>query len=315
MPNPSVPDAPVPGATMRDRFGQVGSALLDEDPRAVVVLADISVDRFAAAARRNPGRVVNVGIREQLLVSVAAGFALTGMRPILHTYAPFAVERAFEQLKIDLCHQDVGAVVVTIGASHDWAAGGRTHHAPGDVALLDTLPGWTVYVPGHPDEVEPVLRAALAAPGRVYVRLSERGNAAARPVSGSLEVVRRAAGASAPVVVAVGPLVDAALEAVADLGVDVTVAWTGQPRPFDGAGLRALVGSGAVADVVLVEPYLAGTSAAQVAAALRDVPHRLLALGVPPVELRRYGGAAEHEAAYGLDAAGLRASIGAFLHR
>jgi transketolase len=115
------------------------------------------------------------------------------------------------------------------------------------------------------------------------------------------------------VVLVVGPLLDAALAAVADL--DVTVAWTGQPRPFDGAGLRALVGSAATADVVLVEPYLAGTSAAHVAAALRDVPHRLLALGVAPTELRRYGTAAEHEAAYGLDAAGLRASITAFLSR
>jgi transketolase len=57
---------------------------------------------------------------------------------------------------------------------------------------------------------------------------------------------------------------------------------------------------------VLVEPYLAGTSAAEVAAALADRRHRLLSLGVANVELRRYGRGEEHRAAHGLDAAGIR---------
>jgi transketolase len=62
-------------------------------------------------------------------------------------------------------------------------------------------------------------------------------------------------------------------------------------------------------DVVLVEPYLAGTSAAEVSAALVDRPHRLLSLGVANVELRRYGSGREHRAAHGLDAAGIRRSL------
>ena len=65
--------------------------------------------------------------------------------------------------------------------------------------------------------------------------------------------------------------------------------------------------------MVLVEPWLSGTSARVVAEALQDVPHRLLALGVPRRELRRYGSPAEHAAAYGLDPAGLRSSIAAFV--
>jgi transketolase len=66
---------------------------------------------------------------------------------------------------------------------------------------------------------------------------------------------------------------------------------------------------------VLVEPYLAGTSAAEVSAALVDRPHRLLALGIESPELRRYGTPAEHRAAHGLDAGGIRRSLERFEQR
>ena len=81
------------------------------------------------------------------------------MRPVVHTYAPFLVERPYEQLKLDLGHNDLGAVLVSIGGSFDASASGRTHQAPEDVAIVAALPGWTIEVPGHADEVEPAFRA------------------------------------------------------------------------------------------------------------------------------------------------------------
>jgi transketolase len=239
---------------------------------------------------------------------VGGGLALAGMRPIVHTYAPFLVERAYEQVKLDLAHQGVHAVLVSIGASYDAARAGRTHQAPEDVILLDSVPGFSVVVPGHPAEVEALLRGAVGAldAGSTYLRLSTEANLEARPVSASLQAVRSGRRA---VVVAVGPMLSPVLEAVADL--DVTVAYATTVRPFDAAGLRAAeAGSGAV---VLVEPYLAGTSAHAVASALTSRPHRLLSLGVPRTELRQYGTPADHASAYGLDAAGIRRSVTGFL--
>ncbi|MFG3002447.1 transketolase family protein [Streptomyces calvus] len=295
--------------TMRDRFAPVVTRLLDEDPRVAVVLAEIGADGFAEARRRHPDRVVNVGIREQLLVGAAAGMALTGLRPVVHTFASFLVERPFEQVKLDLGHQGVGAVLVSAAASFDWPAGGYTHMAPGDVALLDTLDGWTVHVPGHPDEAGTLLRQAVAAgDDKVYVRLSTQSNARGLPVDGQRFVTVREGRSGT--VVAVGTTLDAVLDATE--GLDVTVLYAATVRPFDGAGLRRAT-EAAGTDVVLVEPYLAGTSTAAVNDALADVPHRVLGLGVGRAELRRYGRVDEHVAAHGLDARSLRARITGFV--
>lgn len=295
--------------TMRDRFAPVVTRLLDEDPRVAVVLAEIGADGFAEARRRHPDRVVNVGIREQLLVGAAAGMALTGLRPVVHTFASFLVERPFEQVKLDLGHQGAGAVLVSAAASFDWPAGGYTHMAPGDVALLDTLDGWTVHVPGHPDEAETLLRQAVAAgDDKVYVRLSTQSNRRGLPVDGErFHTVREGRSGT---VVAVGPVLDAVLDATEHL--DVTVLYATTVRPFDAAGLRRATGT-AGTDVVLVEPYLAGTSTSAANDALADVPHRVLGLGVGRAELRRYGQVGEHVAAHGLDARSLRARIGGFV--
>jgi transketolase len=195
---------------MRTVFAETTMALLDEDPLAAVVLAEISADMFAKAAARHPDRVLNVGIREQLMVSVGGGLALAGLRPIVHTYAPFLLERAFEQVKLDLAHQGGHAVLVSIGASYDAARAGRTHQAPEDVALVDSVPGFSVVVPGHPDEVRALLRGAVGTldAGSTYLRLSTETNREALPVWPGLQVVRSGQRA---VVVAVGPVLDSVL--------------------------------------------------------------------------------------------------------
>jgi transketolase len=292
--------------TMRERFAAVTSRLLAEQPRLAVVLADIGADSFEPARKRYPDRVINLGIREQLLISVTGGLALAGLRPVAHTFASFLVERPFEQIKLDLNHQGAGAVLVSAGASADFADNGRTHQSPGDVALLGALPGWTVHVPGHPDEAERQLRAAATGRDLVYVRLSTAANTvplAAAP--GQLTVLRTGRRGT---VLAVGPLADPVLDAT--LGLDVTVLYAATIRPLDTATLRGTLGEAAV---VLAEPYLAGTSVPAVSDALRDIPHRILGLGVGRAELRRYGTPAEHQAAHGLDARSLRESVTRFL--
>jgi transketolase len=288
----------------RTQFGRTASELLDEDLSTALVYAEISARFFGAAERAHPDRVVNVGIREQLLVNVGAGMALTGLRPVVHTFGTFLVERAFEQVKLGFAHQGVGGVLVGVGGSFDASQSGRTHQAPGDVVLMDSLPEVTIHAPGTAAETDQVIRRAVAADGLHYVRVVEQTNSESFSASG-FHVVRRGSGGT---VVALGPVLDEVLAATADR--DVTVLYAHSVRPFDARTFRSAL---TTPDVVLVEPWLAGTSTRCVADALVDVPHRLLALGTRRTELRHYGSPAEHQRAHGLDAAGIRRSVDAFL--
>lgn len=288
----------------REQFAATVANLVETDLSVALVYAEISGQFFGAVERAHPERVVNVGIREQLLVNVGAGFALTGMRPVVHTFSSFLVERAFEQVKLGFGHQGVGGVLVGSGGSFDASSAGRTHQSPGDVALMATLPDVHIHAPGTVAETDAVLRRAVASDRLHYVRVVGQTNSSSFPDGRRLHVVRRGSG---PTVVALGPVLDEVLGAVADL--DATVVYTSSVRPFDARGLRAVAGP----DVVLVEPWLAGTSSYVVSEALADRRHRLLSLGVGHRELRHYGRPREHIAAHGLDAAGIRASIDRFL--
>ena len=288
--------------SMRSRFYALAGAAIEDDERVAIVSAEIGVGELPSHPRH-----FNVGIREQLMIGVAAGLALEGLRPIAHSYTPFVVERPYEQVKLDLGHQGLGAILVSTGASYDASRSGRTHQAPEDVAVMAALPGWTIHAPGHPDELERLFRRALRNDDRVYIRMSEEENAT--PVDGDGIVVLRRGSAGSPLVLAVGPTLSETLAATADL--DLTVAYTATPRPFDVEGLRAA----AEQDVVLVEPYLVGTSAGEVAAALVDRPTRIVSIGVPLGEFRHYGTPAEHRTAHGLDARGIRARLDALRRR
>lgn len=289
----------------REQFASTAVDLVDAHVDTAIVYAEIAGQYLNDARRRHPHRVINVGIREQLMVNVGAGLSLAGVFPIVHTFAPFLVERAYEQIKLGFAHQDTDGMLVSTGGSVDMAVAGRTHQSTADVSLMGAVPGFAVHVPGTAAEVDQFIRHGHATRGRSYVRVTAQQNSRSFDVGdGRLHRVRNGTGDL--VVVAVGPVLDAVLAATQ--GLDATVCYTATVRPFDDDGLRAALGVTAP-DVVLVEPYLAGTSAHQVSSALDHRPHRLLSLGFGVEEIRQYGTAAQHLSAAGLDAVGLARSI------
>ncbi len=294
--------------TMRGRMGQVVSDLIETDPDTALILADISKAQFLDVLERFPNRVVNVGIMEQTAVSVAAGFAMEGFHPIVHSIVPFVTERPFEQIKDDFCYQGLGGTLISIGASYDYGTDGMTHHGSADVPILKTLPRMQICVPGTSDEFEILLRQTYSNGAPTYIRTSVQQNDSSRMVSfGKLHLEREGRDG---IVVAVGPMLDRTLAAVEDL--DLTVLYATTVAPFDEETLRDAVAK-ASSDVILVEPYYEGGLVQDIARALRDIPTRIEAIGVPRRVLERYGPPERLDQEVGLTVDGIRTRITSFL--
>lgn len=292
--------------TMRDQMVEMVTDVMARDERVALLLADITASQFRTTLERYPGRAMNLGIMEQTLIGVAAGYALEGFIPVAHSITPFLVERPYEQLKDDFCYQGLGGNFISIGASYDYSTEGMTHHGPGDVNALLGLPGMQIVAPGSASELDALFREAYANGAPTYFRLSERLNSVSAPVRfGRAELLRRGERAT---VVAFGPLLGATLAATE--GLDVAVLYYTTVAPFDGEALRAVAGNGRV---IVAEPWYEGSAAADVVAALAPRPVRLTSIGVPRRVIGHYGTREEHDEALGLTPRGLRMRIDAFL--
>lgn len=287
---------------MRGQMVETVESLLDMDDRLVLLLGDIGVFGFRKAFDRHPSRVYNIGILEQATISLAAGMATTGLVPVVHTIAPFLVERALEQLKIDFCYQRLGGNFISVGASYDYASLGCTHHCPADVPMLKNLPGMEIVVPGTAGEFDSLFRQSCFNGHPTYFRLSERQNPVGFKVNFGKAVVVQEGGRAA--VVAVGPALAPVLEAVR--GMDVTVLYYTSVKPFDDKALRRHCPTGRV---LLCEPYYFGALLPEIVKSLSPLPVQVECSGIPVEFLEHYGRAEEHDEAVGLTADRIRSKL------
>ena len=291
---------------MRQQMVKTIENLLTQDERLVLLLADVSRSLFENAFRDYPQRTLNLGILEQTMTSVAAGLALEGFIPVLHTIAPFLIERPFEQIKDDFCYQRLGGNFVSIGASYDYSGEGMTHQGSGDVQILKSLPGMQIVVPGTPKEFDSLFREAYANGSPTYYRLSTKTNTVDSSVEfGKLSVLKQGHSAT---IVAVGPMLTPVLSAVEDM--DVTVLYCTTVAPFDSETLRHASQS---SDIVVGEPYYTGVLVPDISVAMQHMPTRIEAIGVPHELLTHYGTPEQHDEALGLTPHHIRARIQRFL--
>ena len=160
---------------MRNAFASQLETLAALDSRVVLLSGDIGNRMFDSFKQKFPDRFYNCGIAEQSTISLAAGLAMCGLRPIAYTIAPFITARCLEQIRVDLCYHHLPVMLAGVGAGLGYAELGATHHSCEDIAMLRCLPGMTIVCPGDAHEVRAAMTGLLAIDGPSYLRLGKKG--------------------------------------------------------------------------------------------------------------------------------------------
>ena len=145
-----------------------------QDPRLVMLVGDIGHFALQPFAQACPGRYYNLGILEPTIISTAAGIASLGLCPVVHTIAPFLIERSFEQLKLDFCYQDLGGTLMSVGSAFEYTTLGSTHHTYDDMALVRALPGSEVIYPASVKELNLLFKQVYANGKLTYIRMTRQ---------------------------------------------------------------------------------------------------------------------------------------------
>ena len=248
--NPFYPETGEPrkASTARSFGKAAGEALVEmarEDKRIVAISAAMveatGLGPFQAAY---PERLFDVGIAESHAVTMAAGLAVAGMRPVVALYDTF-LQRAYDQVVVDVCVQQL-PVTFLIDRAAMGGADGPTHHGVFGAALLRHVPGLMVFNPRSIEEMQAMLAFALQHDGPVFIRYPRGESAGMKElpyagfVPGTWERLHKAGDIS---LLATGPMVSEALKVrdiLAAQGIKAQVVNAGSIKPLDGGLLKEL---------------------------------------------------------------------------
>ena len=154
----------------------------------MLITGDLGFSVFEDYIKNLPKQYLNAGVAEQNMTGLAAGLAMEGKTPFIYSIVPFVTMRNFEQIRNDICYQNLNVKIVGIGAGFSYGSYGHTHHGLEDVGVLRTLANLTIFCPGDPKEVEFVTRQALKIKGPVYIRLGKAGEPVIHDAGSKLEM-------------------------------------------------------------------------------------------------------------------------------
>src|SRR5437870_567331 len=178
--------------------------LAQQDPRVAYIGSDLSPDLTERMKNEMPDRAFMEGVSEAHVIGMAAGMAMEGFIPYVHTIATFITRRCYEQVAIDLCLHNLPVRLIGNGGGFVYAPLGPTHLAIEDISIMRALPNMTVVAVCDAPEIARMMECSLDWRGPMYIRLAKGGD----PVVSRAElgftigkaIVMREARSSKPVV-------------------------------------------------------------------------------------------------------------------
>ncbi len=299
-----------PAPTYSQVFGDWLCDMAAQDPRLIgITPAMREGSGMVSFSERYPGRYVDVGIAEQHAVTLAAGLACEGLKPVVAIYSTF-LQRGYDQLIHDVALQKL-PVVFALDRAGMVGPDGATHAGMFDIAYTRCIPNMSIACPSDAQECRQLLSTAYAQDHAVTVRYP-RGKCQGAPAAADLGALpfgkaelRRAGHRIA--LLAFGPLLHEALEV--GQALDCTVVNMRWAKPLDVELLRE-VAQTHQALVTLEDGSRMGGAGSAVLEALQDLPRRpeVLTIGFED-EFTEHGDHAALMALYGLTAAAIQARV------
>ena len=122
-----------------------------------------------------PNQYINPGINEAACIGLAAGMALSGHKVFYYNIIPFVLMRCYEQVRLDICYQNLPVVLIGIGSGITYAPAGMTHYSIEDIALAKTMPNLTIISPSDPVQTKKAVEYSLKNDNPTYIRISRSG--------------------------------------------------------------------------------------------------------------------------------------------
>jgi transketolase len=158
---------------MRSVFSQTILAAAEADPNVLLLTGDHGYALFDEFRKYRPQQFINAGIAEQNMVGVAAGLAKAGFKPIVYGLSAFVPMRVLEQIKMDVCYENLPVVFIGDGAGFVYSSLGSSHQSTEDIAALRAIPNISIFSPCDQQEMHYAMAHALQFTGPTYLRMGK----------------------------------------------------------------------------------------------------------------------------------------------
>lgn len=147
----------------------VEQLIKQDDENTYFLTADVGYGVLDPLKEKMGDRFINVGIAEPTMISMAAGLALSGKKVYTYTMCAFYL-RAIEQIRNDLCYQDLPVTMIGVGTGFDYEYHGTTHFATEDDDIIARLRNISVFTPKNKTGLVKFLKQETTKPR--YIRIS-----------------------------------------------------------------------------------------------------------------------------------------------
>lgn len=293
---------------MRNAFIDTIIAACKSRDDIFILSGDAGLGVFDRFKEEYPDRFRNMGVAEQNTISFAAGLALTGYKVFIYNIIPFVLYRCYEQIRNDICYQELPVTLVGIGSGITYAPQGMSHYSIEDIGLVQTLPNLVAISPMDPVEAKSAARYALHCDKPVYVRLAKRGEPSFHQENlldiTAPQIIREGAGTAIVFHGSISLEVMAAYAVLREKERAPLVISVPTLQPLDTAALLSILSG--VRHVVCVEEHFTNCGLGSMLLRLKaeqSPSWKLSVLGIPPHFIHKISDCHGLRAEYGISAA------------